>query len=67
MTTILLLLAVSETIAAVKLSETSGKISETESVDYSKKGMNGFPFNITEIHFSCISTVLFFANVFRIC
>ena len=38
-TTISVLLAVSQTIAAAKLSETKDKISETESVDNSKKGI----------------------------
>ena len=45
-TTILLLLAVSETIAAVTLSKTTGKISERESEDNSKKGMKSYPFDI---------------------
>ena len=39
-TTILVLLSVSEIIAAAKLSETPAKIFEVESVDNSKKGKN---------------------------
>ena len=43
-TTIVVLLAVSQSIDAAKLSETQGKISETESGDNSKKGMKGYLF-----------------------
>ena len=65
-TTILVLLSVSEIIAAAKLSKTPAKIYEAESVDNSKKGKKGHP--VPKLHSLYIATnITFFSNVSRIC
>ena len=70
-TTILVLLSVSETIAAAKLSETPAKIYEAESVDNSKKGKKYphyyIPFILQQIllFFQCFQNLLIFENAFK--